>query len=66
MNDEIGIAGPKTRADEALREFQRSRGLTIDGIYGPQTPRGASQRVALKSRKIIFVKFRHENTGHFC
>ena len=30
-----GVTGPETRA--AIREFQRSAGLTVDGIAGPKT-----------------------------
>lgn len=35
MNTGPGIFGPRT--DDALRDFQRSKGLTADGIYGPKT-----------------------------
>lgn len=35
MNTGPGIFGPRT--DDALRDFQRSRNLTADGIYGPLT-----------------------------
>jgi flagellar motor protein MotB len=34
---EDGIMGPATRS--AIRSFQRSRGLPVDGIVGPQTDR---------------------------
>lgn len=34
---EDGVMGPRTEA--AIREFQRRKGLTVDGIAGPQTRR---------------------------
>lgn len=35
MNTGPGIFGPRT--DDALRDFQRSKGLVVDGIYGPRS-----------------------------
>lgn len=35
MNTGPGTFGPKT--DSALRAFQRSKGLAVDGIYGPKS-----------------------------
>jgi peptidoglycan hydrolase-like protein with peptidoglycan-binding domain len=33
-----GVWGPKT--DAALRAIQRASGITVDGVYGPQTHNG--------------------------
>ena len=35
--DDIWHTGPKTFADQGLRNFQKAMGLTPDGVYGPQT-----------------------------
>ncbi len=39
-----GVFGPKT--DAALRAFQRDAGITVDGIYGPQTRQALTQALA--------------------
>ncbi len=39
-----GIFGPRT--DAALRAFQRDAGITVDGIYGPQTRQALTQALA--------------------
>lgn len=40
-----GVVGPKTT--EAIRNFQRSKGLAVDGIVGPKT------RAALTANKVV-------------
>ncbi|QUV80208.1 MULTISPECIES: LysM peptidoglycan-binding domain-containing protein [Chloracidobacterium] len=39
-----GVFGPRT--DAALRAFQRDAGITVDGIYGPQTRQALTQALA--------------------